>query len=108
MVVVMDNYTRVLLTVIAVLLTLIAIPLWTENGEMSSNAYAAAPGRAGIPDAGQQLGELIELTKTSNAALLEINQILSKGVVKVELTSEKEKPMPTKTAAIKQQATASK
>ena len=82
MVVVMDNYTRIVLTVIAVLLTCIAIPLWTQGPEMSPSAMAAS---SGIPDSGQQLNELISLTADNKASLELIAEKLSSGTLKVQI-----------------------
>ncbi|MBN2843397.1 MAG: hypothetical protein JXM68_09925 [Sedimentisphaerales bacterium] len=95
MVVVMDNYTRVLLTVIACLLTLIAIPLWNYSGNIDSQAQAAVSGRPGIPDSGQQMQELIDLTRETKAILLEIGQTLKSGTIKVEIDNESD-PLPAK------------
>ena len=102
MVVVMDNYTRIVLTVIAVLLTLVAIPLWTnQSPEISSSAVAAEPG---IPDAGQQLNELISLTADNKASLELISEKLSKGTLKVIVVEkdedEKSKPVFTPNSKI--------
>ncbi len=94
MVVVMDNYTRILLTMITVLLTLIAIPLWTENAEMNSPVNAAALTRQGIPDSGQQLNDLIIQTERNNVTLEEIARILSKDTIKVEIADKTEKSVP--------------
>lgn len=88
----MDNYTRVVLTVIAVLLTLIAVPLWTESADMTSPANAAV--RQGIPDAGQQLNDLIVQVEATNATLDEIVRILKNETIKVEVIDKKERPLP--------------
>ncbi len=94
MVVVMDNYTRILLTVIAVLLTFIAIPLWTQSPDMSNSAMAA---NQGIPDSGQQFNELINLTADNKASLELIAEILSSKTLKVEII-EKDKEAKSKPA----------
>ena len=91
MVIAIDNYTRTLLTIIAVLLTLIAIPLWTDNVSPESQALAA---RSGIPDSGQQMNELIEIVKESNLKLENIAAILEKETLKVEIQNETVPPAP--------------
>ena len=88
MVVVMDNYTRVVLTVIAVLLTLIVIPLWTQGPDVNSTAMAA---NSGIPDAGQQLNELISISADNKSSLEYIAEHLTKGTLKVEIVESDKK-----------------
>lgn len=85
MVIALDNYSRIILTVIAVLLTLIVIPLWTDNINPDSQALAA---RTGIPDSGQQMNELIEIMKQNSETLEKIAAILENQTLKVEIQND--------------------
>ena len=81
-----DTYTRLILTAITVLLTVMAVGLWYE----SPNAVQAAS--AQIPDQGQQLAVLIDNAQQMNRSLQEINKMLVSGQVKVQVIDpEKEK-----------------
>ena len=75
----LDKYTRVLLTVIAVLLSVIAVELAFERGP----ALPAA--QAQIPDTGKQRMMIVEETKQSNRLLSAILEHLRTKTVKVEM-----------------------
>lgn len=89
MTVIVDNYTRVLLTVISVLLLAVTVGLWYET----PSAIPAA--QAGIPDSGQQLVKLIQKADEINASLTKISGLLTSGKVKVQVvTTEQPKAKP--------------
>ena len=78
-----DNYTRVMLTVIAVLLKLVGIGLWVEAPSTTPSVYGA-----GIPDTGQQLDQLLVEAQKINASLNKINDVLTSGKVKVQVMED--------------------
>ena len=89
MTVTVDNYTRVLLTVISVLLLALTVGLWYETPSVVPTA------QAGIPDSGQQLEKLIIKADEINASLTKISGLLTSGRVKVQvLTAEQFKAKP--------------
>jgi len=89
MTVTVDNYTRVLLTVISVLLLALTVGLWYETPSVVPTA------QAGIPDSGQQLEKLILKADEINASLAKISSLLTSGKVKVQvLTAEQLKAKP--------------
>ena len=89
MTVTVDNYTRILLTVISVLLLALTVGLWYETPSVIPTA------QAGIPDSGQQLEKLILKADEINASLAKISVLLTSGKVKVQvLTAEQLKAKP--------------
>ena len=87
MTVVVDGYTRVLLTVIAILLSLVAIGMWCDSPRMIQSADAK------IPDSGQQLHEVITQLEDVNSSLVTITELMVSGDLKVQIT---EPPAKTK------------
>ncbi|MCB9858090.1 MAG: hypothetical protein H6818_20590 [Phycisphaerales bacterium] len=77
--IVLDKYTRVLLTVIAGLLSVIAVELAFEG----SPAMPAA--QAQIPDTGKQRLAIVEESKQTNKLLSAILEHLRTKTVKVEM-----------------------
>lgn len=87
------RYLNTMLTVIALLL---AAQLWTHvtsEGVAVSVAHAAPvvkPGAAdegGIPNAGAQRKEMIDLLRANNQSLDDLKQLLTSGKVRVKLES---------------------
>ena len=99
MIVTVDKYTRFLLTVIALLLGITAAGLWLE----APNTVAPAQARAGIPDSGSQLQQLVEQAEVINVSINEIKSLLVSGGVKVQIVDPakitKKKKSIKKTAA---------
>ena len=89
MTVTVDNYTRVLLTVISVLLLAVSVGLWYETPP------AVPAAQAGIPDSGQQLDKLILKADEINLSLNKIANLLTSGKIKVRVvTAEQVKAKP--------------
>jgi len=82
-----DGYTRVCLTAIAVLLTVLIVGLWATGLDLSADARAATP----FGDSGEQRQEYITLQKETNSKLGELVSLLRSGEVKVQLV-DKAKP----------------
>ena len=76
-----DRYTRNLLTVIAVLLAIVAVGLYTQTPSTVQVAEAA------IPDSGSQRQIIINQLKEMNGQLRKLNQALTKTTLKVEVTN---------------------
>ncbi len=97
MTVVVDKYTRVVLTVIAVLLSLVAVGMWCQSPALIDSA------QAGIPDSGQQLDEVIAQLKEVNENLQGISETLVSGGMKVQVmepTETKKKAAPKAVPAV--------
>ena len=80
----LDNYSRVILTIITVLLTFIATGLWFDT-----DSVPVAYGQR-LNTAEQRLAIVQELEKT-NSKLDDIKEILTKGHVKVSIVTDEEK-----------------
>ena len=78
-----DKYTRVLLTVIAVLLFVISAALWLEAPQVVSDAQAR------IPDSGQQLDQILQKTEQMSVSMAELKNLLTSGQVKVQIVQPK-------------------
>jgi hypothetical protein len=78
-----DRYTKVMLTVIAVLLGMVAVGLWCETPTMMPSA------QAGIPDSGAQLDKLILKVAAIEGEIREMKALLVSGRVKVQLVETK-------------------
>ena len=84
-----DRYTKAVLTVIAVMLTLVAMGLWTdERPSVVSRAYA------GIPDSGQQLQQIVDSVDAIQARMDSLSAVLVSGKIKVEVVEPKVKAKP--------------
>ena len=81
-----DRYTKMLLTVIAVLLTLVAIGLWHEQ-----SPSVVTPAYAGIPDSGQQFQQVIDSVESIQASIDEFSVLLVSGKIKVQVVEPKGK-----------------
>lgn len=73
-----DRYTRLLLTAITVLLTVIAVELWAERPPLIGDAQAQ------IPDSGLQRNLLIDEAQRTNKLLAEILAHLQNKPIKVK------------------------
>lgn len=86
-----DGYTRCCLGVIAVLMAVLIVALWTQPITPSAETTAtAAPigSSAGIPDSGKQRVEMIAELKGVNAKLDKLIGLLEKGGVKVQVVED--------------------
>lgn len=88
---IIDRYTKMVLTVIAVMLTLVAMGLWIEK-----SPSVVTPAYAGIPDSGQQLDQLITSVDRLQGSVDEMAATLVSGKVKVQIVEPKgKKKTPT-------------
>ena len=85
MTVTVDKYTRVLLTIIAVLLFVISAGMWLETPNVVSTAQAR------IPDSGQQLNQLIQNTELIRKSMDDLTKLMTSGNIKVQVVESKEK-----------------
>lgn len=81
----LDVYTRVILTVIAVLLTMIAVPMWFQVPGTQN------PVQAGIPNQGQQLNDVINELRSVQAEVQALNQAFRSGQAKVQVVEDAKK-----------------
>ena len=79
MIVTVDKYTRSLLTIIAVLLTVLAAGLWFET------PTTMAPAQAKIPDSGLQFQRVIDQTGRITTSLDNLTELLISGQVRVQI-----------------------
>ena len=77
-----DLYTRVCLTVIAALLTVLIVGLWAD-GVPSSREAIGSP--AGIPDSGQQRERIIKEIQKTTAKLDRLIGLFEGGTEKVQI-----------------------
>jgi hypothetical protein len=89
-VVCVDGYTRVCLTVIAALLTVLIAGLWAQGVPVAREAAAAAapPPPAGIPDAGGQRDRMVKELERITARLEHLDGMFESGKAKVQVSSE--------------------
>ena len=79
MTVYVDTYTRVILTIIAVLLTVVGAGLWLESPSVVSTAEAA------LPDAGLQRKLMVAELQQIRMELRGISELLLSGGMKVQV-----------------------
>ena len=91
----LDDYTRVLLTVIAVLLTLVAVGLWTHTPSSISTAQAR------LPDSGLQLNQIILELQRTRTSMDGVANLLRSGQAKVQIIEPAPVPVPPPPAVIK-------
>ena len=84
----LDDYTRVLLTVIAVLLTVVAVGLWTHAPSSISTAEAR------LPDSGLQFNQMIVELQRTRASMDGIANLLRSGQAKVQIIEPTPVPPP--------------
>lgn len=81
----LDGYTRILLTVIAVLLTVLAVGMWCETPSMTPAAKAG-----GIPDSGSQLNEISQKLVSIDKSITDLQKLMVSGAVKVQVIDPKD------------------
>ena len=81
MIVTVDRYTRVVLTVLTVLLTVVAVGLWCDAPSSLETAEAK------LPDAGLQFNRMIEELREVNANLVDLQHMLASGAVRVQVVT---------------------
>jgi len=89
-----DGYTRFCLTVLAVLLTLLIIGLWANDGVFPAGSALAAPARDGVKvltDAKVQRAAMISALEQTNRRLERILGILESGKLQVVVVERKGK-----------------
>jgi hypothetical protein len=79
------RYLNTILTVLAVLLALQLWTAWMGNGGLAAPARAVASPTGGIPDAGAQRKEMIDLLKALNEQSSDLVKVLKSGDVRVKL-----------------------
>ena len=77
-----DGYTRLCLTAIAVLLTILVIGLWADGVRSTDKAVAADRWL----DSSAQRNSLVQIQKETNRKLDELIALLKSGEIKVQLT----------------------
>ena len=88
-----DAYTRVCLTVIAVLLTVVIIGLWADGVPRAEQAVGKIiPAEPRPPGPGTQRAQMLVAQKETNAKLAEVIAVLKSGDVKVRVTEMPSKP----------------
>lgn len=91
MVVQLDAYTRVCLTVIAVLLTVVIIGLWADGVPQADRAAGKViTEERRPPGPGAQRAEIVAAQKQTTAKLAELIAVMKSGDVRVRVTE-----MPT-------------
>lgn len=92
-----DGYTRILLSVITVLLTVLAVGMWCE----SPSTIPSASGAMGIPDSGQQLHAVLTKLDNIDKSIADMKKLMVSGAVKVQVVEAKEtKKAPAKLAPV--------
>ena len=81
--VLVDNYTRICLTVIAGLMTVLIVALWA-HAPIGDQAYAVD----GIVTGAEQRTSMIDLQKVTNQKLDELIDLFKSGQVKVQVVQE--------------------
>ena len=84
-----DAYTRVCLTVIAGLLTLLVLGLWADGVPTPGEAFGLEAGGKGIPNAGQQREQIVKELKANGAKLDRLVRLFEGGKAKVQITGQK-------------------
>ena len=108
MTVTVDGYTRFLLTVIAILLTVVAVGLWFETPNTVPTAMAKGTGAGEQLNPGKQLDELVKNTAKFNTSLAELQKLLVGGTVKVQVVEKAVKDQPIPAAPTKPRSNSDK
>ena len=88
MTVTVDGYTRFLLTVIAILLTVVAVGLWFETPPAVTTAQAMGVSSGEQLNPGKQLNDLVKNTEKFNTSMAELQKLLVSGSVKVQVVEK--------------------
>ena len=91
-----DGYTRILLSAITVLLTVLAIGMWCETPSMVPPAQAQ-----GIPDSGQQLHQISQKLDSIDKSIAGMQKLMVSGAVKVQVVEAKATKKTTVKPALK-------
>ncbi len=89
-----DTYTRVCLTVIAGLLTVLIVGLWAEAPPTGPEARAALG--TGIPDSGQQRQRIIKELQSNGEKLDRLIALLKNGQAKVQIAEDPKSKGPNR------------
>lgn len=90
-----DGYTRVMLTVTAVLLAAVVVSLWIDHGPGPEAAYAE---QTKMANALEQRGEIIAEQRRTTAQLERIAKLLTSGEMKAQVVSKDAKSKEEKDA----------
>ena len=86
-----DAYTRVCLTAVAVLLTVVVVGLWSQAAPGPAPAWAGEKAPDGtFGDLGSRVAAQLEAANKTNAKLDEIIRLLTSGQVKVQIAKDKD------------------
>ena len=80
-----DGYTRVCLTVIAALLTVLIVGLWADGVPSARDAMGM---KSGIPDSGQQRDRMIKALERNTAQLDQLIRLFESGTAKVQVVAD--------------------
>jgi len=83
-----DAYTRVCLTIIAGLLTVLILGLWADGVHPTRQAMGTS---GGIPDSGLQRNKMIKALETNTAKLERLIGLFETGKAKVQVIEGQEK-----------------
>lgn len=83
-----DAYTRLCLTAIAVLLTVLIVGMWTQHVQLAAEAQAADK----FGETGTRIAQNLDAQKLTNVKLDELIRLLTSGQVKVQLVKGQDKP----------------
>lgn len=88
------RYLNAILTVLAVLLALNLWVTWaaTPGGEALSWAGPAEAQAAGIPNAGEQRKQMIDLLKALNVKVNQLTELVESGKVRVQVEAPPNEP----------------
>lgn len=79
-----DRYTKILLTILTILLFVLVIGLWSERPSCLPHAQAA------LPDSGRQLEQVITELQTVQKKIDRVYELLGNGKVKVQIVETPE------------------
>ena len=93
------RYTNLMLTVIALLLTLHLWTIWIAPGPRGADGIALAPGprtahAAGLPNAGQQRKQMVDLLKKISTQSDELNKLFASGRARVRMEESRDGDRP--------------
>ena len=87
--VVVDKYTRVILTAIAVLLTVVVIGLWADTARLAGSVQGQ---ERYVPRSTLELQAMTEQQSLTNRKLDELLKLLESGKVKVTVVGQADSP----------------